>query len=133
MWWILIALIVIFCYIKYVNDRNRLRNSVVINGGMGDVFKDFVAKISEEFAESKILKMTDTELEIMAVSMDQQVFIFGIRVGFSGLVNYRCDHQRSNFINAQFAVQGSASNQVACYKMLIDNLRLQHDFRLSGE
>lgn len=129
MWWIII-IIAIFIFSKYNSDKTSLRNSVIHRGGMDVVFSDFIFCIQEVFFESKILKMTEVELEILTISSDEKVFVFGIKQGFSGIVSYRCDTKRSNNINADVVVQGNISNQKESYQMILAELKRKFDLHL---
>lgn len=122
-WGVLILIFLILMFSKYNSDKTSLRNSVANLGGMDEVFKPFISCIENDFCEIKIIKLTEVELEIMSTSLDNQVFIFGIKQGFSGIVSYRCDNKRSNNFNAEIVVQGNSLNQIESYLLLIQEVK----------
>ncbi len=122
--WILIviAIVAIFLFSKYSSDKSQLRNNVILQGGLDQVFSKFLECIKQDFAEHKIVKMSENELEVFTLTKDGQNFVFGNKLGFGGKVNYRCDPKRSNYLNAEVAVEGNISNQVQSYQMILSEL-----------
>ena len=119
---IVIGVIAIFIFSKYNSDKSELRNKVIFQGGLDQVFSGFIECIASDFAEYKIVKMTETEIEIFALSKNGKNFVFANKLGFSQKVNYRCDTKRSNFLNADIAVEGNVSNQIQSYQMILNEL-----------
>lgn len=119
---IIIIIIVILIFSKYSSDKTQLRNNVVLQGGLDQVFHDFLDCISQDFAEHKIVKMSETEIEIFTMTKDGQRFVFANKLGFGNKVNYRCDQKQSSFLNAEFAVEGNVSNQIQSYEMIMNEL-----------
>lgn len=119
---IIIGIIAIFVFFKYNGDKTELGNNVVLNGGLDQVFSGFIECIASDFAELKIVKMTETEIEIFALSKDGKNFVFANKLGFGQKVNYRCDTKRSSFLNADIAVEGNVSNQIQSYEMILNEL-----------
>lgn len=129
MWVITIIIIVaIVVFLSYNNDKKELHTTIAQKGGMDKIFLDFLSCIEDDFPKHKILVNTETELEISATSIDNKTFVFGIKLGFGGKVNYRCDTKRSNFLNADILVEGNKSNQVQPYMMMMDELRKKYIF-----
>lgn len=122
--WIIIVIVVIAIIIfsKYNNDKTHLRNNVILKGGLDQVFSPFIECVDTDFSEYKIVKMTETEIEIFTLSKDGQNFVFANKLGFGGRVNYRCDPKRSSFLNADVAVEGNISNQIQSYQMILNEL-----------
>jgi hypothetical protein len=122
--WIVIIITVtaIFIFSRYNSDRTRLRNNVVLKGGLDQVFNSFIGCIDTDFAEYKIVKMTETEIEIFTLSKDGKKFVFANKLGFGEKVMYRCDTKRSSFLNADIAVEGNISNQIQSYQMILSEL-----------
>lgn len=119
---IVIAVIAVITFSKYSNDKTQLRNNVILKGGLDEVFNPFINYIKTDFGEYKIVKMTETEIEIFTLSKDGQNFVFANKLGFGEKVNYRCDTKRSNFLNADIAVEGNISNQIQSYQMILSEL-----------
>lgn len=119
---IVIAVIAIVIFSKYSNDKTQLRNNVILKGGLDQVFSPFIDCIATDFPEYKIIKVTETEIEIFTLSKDGQNFVFANKLGFGERVNYRCDLKRSSFLNAEIAVEGNISNQMQCYQMVLNEL-----------
>lgn len=90
--------------------------------GLNQVFSNFLECIKRDFAEYKIVKMSENELEVFTLTKDGKNFVFANKLGFGGKVNYRCDSKRSNFLNAEIAVEGNISNQVHSYQMILSEL-----------
>jgi len=129
MWVITIIIIVaIVVFLNYNKDKKELHTTIAQKGGMDKIFLDFISCIEDDFPNHKILVNTETELEISATSSDNKTFVFGIKLGFGGKVNYRCDTKRSNFLNADILVEGNKSNQVEPYMMMMDELRKKYSF-----
>lgn len=122
--WILIvlAVVAIFMYSKYSSDKSQIRNNVILKGGLDQVFADFIERVEQDFADYKIVKMTETELEIFTQTKNGKNFVFANKLGFGSKVNYRCDPRRSSFLNAEIAVEGNVSNQVESYQMILSEL-----------
>lgn len=122
--WILIviAILAIFLFSKYSSDKSQLRNNVILQGGLDQVFVNFLECIKRDFAEHKIVKMSENELEVFTMTKDGQNFVFANKLGFGGKVNYRCDPKRSSYLNADIAVEGNISNQVQSYQMILSEL-----------
>jgi hypothetical protein len=129
--WILIvlAVVAIFIYAKYSNDKTQLRNNVILKGGLDQVFADFIERVKHDFADYKIVKMTETEIEIFTMTKDGQRFVFANKLGFGSKVNYRCDQKQSSFLNAEFAVEGNVSNQLQSYEMILSELVRKYNIR----
>jgi hypothetical protein len=119
---IVIAVIAIIIFSKYNNDKTQLRNNVILKGGLDQVFSPFIDCIATDFSDYKIVKMTETEIEIFTLSKDGQNFVFANKLGFGERVNYRCDPKRSSFLNAEVAVEGNISNQLQSYQMILNEL-----------
>ncbi|MCU0430151.1 MAG: hypothetical protein MUF42_09290 [Cytophagaceae bacterium] len=123
MWWIIFLLVIaFFVFNKYQKDKTNLRDIISANGGMDVIFEQFIECLNHDFLHYKIIKITETELEIAAVSPKGETFVFGIKQGFSGVVNYRCDKNKSNILNAEIVVEGRIANQVESYKVIYSEL-----------
>lgn len=120
--WLIIAIIGVFLFSKYASDKANLRNSVILKGGLDKVFNCYIKCIEQDFAEYKIVRMTETEIEIFTQTKDGKHFVFANKLGFGSKVNYRCDPKRSSFLNAEIAVEGSISNQVQSYQMILNDI-----------
>ena len=94
------------------------------------MFNPFIECIENNFSEYKIVKMTETEIEIFTLSKDGKNFVFCNKLGFGGRVNYRCDPKRSNFLNAEIAVEGNVSNQIQSYRMILEELIKKYDIEI---
>lgn len=119
---IVIAIIGILLFSKYSSDKSQLRNNVLLQGGLDQVFHDFLQCIAQDFEDYKIVKMSETEIEIFTMTKDGQRFVFANKLGFGSKVNYRCDQKQCSFLNAEFAVEGNVSNQVQSYEMILGEL-----------
>lgn len=128
---IVIAVIAIIIFSKYSNDKTQLRNNVILKGGLDQVFSPFIDCIATDFSEYKIVKMTETEIEIFTLSKDGQNFVFANKLGFAERVNYRCDPKRSSFLNADVAVEGNISNQIQSYQMILNELIKKYNIMLN--
>lgn len=126
--WILIVLVIIaiFIFSKYSSDKTQLRNNVVLQGGLDQVFSEFLECIAQDFQDYKIVKMSETEIELFTMTKDGQRFVFANKLGFGSKVNYRCDQKQSSFLNAEFAVEGNVSNQAQSYAMIINELKKKY-------
>ncbi|MGG9962738.1 hypothetical protein [Ferruginibacter sp. SUN106] len=126
--WILIviAIAVVFFFSKYSSDKSQLRKNVILQGGLDQVFINFLECVKRDFAEYKIVKMSENELEIFTLTKDGQNFVFVNKLGFGDKVNYRCDPKRSNYLNAEIVVEGNVSNQVQSYQMILSELIKKH-------
>lgn len=123
--WILIiitAIVAFFLFSKYSSDKSQLRNNVILQGGLDQIFSEFLKCINRDFAEYKIVKMSENEIEVFTLTSCGQNFVFANKLGFGGKVNYRCDPKRSNFLNSEFAVEGNISNQVHSYTMMLNEI-----------
>ncbi|MBS1758996.1 MAG: hypothetical protein JST23_02640 [Bacteroidetes bacterium] len=131
--WILIVIVIIAIMIfsKYSSDKTQLRNNVVLQGGLDQVFHDFLECIAQDFADYKIVKMSETEIEIFTMTKDGQRFVFANKLGFGSKVNYRCDQKQSSFLNAEFAVEGNVSNQVQSYEMILSELQKKYKVQIA--
>lgn len=109
---IIIGVITIFIFSKYSSDKTNLRNNVILKGGLDQVFNNYIKCIEQDLAENKIVKITETEIEIFTQTKDGKNFVFATKLGFSSNLNYRCDKKRSSFLNAEIAVEGNIANQV---------------------
>ncbi len=127
---IIIGIIAIFVFFKYNSDKTNLRNNVILKGGLDQVFNDYIECIEQDFAEYKIVKMTETEIEIFTLTKDGKNFVFANKLGFGSKVNYRCDPKRSSFLNAEIAVEGNISNQVQSYQMILGELIKKYNIEL---
>lgn len=119
---IIIGIVAIFVFSKYSSDKKNLRDNVILKGGLDQVFNHYIECIKQDFADYKIVKMAETEIEIFTQTKDGKKFVFANQLGFGGKVNYRCDTKRSSFLNADIAVEGNVSNQVESYKMILREL-----------
>jgi hypothetical protein len=119
---IVIAIIAILLFSKYSSDKSQVRNNVVLQGGLDQVFHDFLQCIAQDFEDHKIVKMSETEIEIFTMTKDGQRFVFANKLGFGSKVNYRCDQKQISFLNAEFAVEGNVSNQVQPYELILSEL-----------
>ena len=119
---IIIGTIAIFIFLKYNRDKTSLRNNVILQGGLDQVFNPYIECIDSDFAEYKIVKMTETEIEIFTLTKDGKNFVFANKLGFGGKVNYRCDPKRSSYLNAEIAVEGNISNQSQSYQIILGEL-----------
>ena len=77
---IVIGVIAIFIFSKYSSDKSELRNKVVSQGGLDTVFSGFIECIASDFVEHKIVKMSETEIEIFALSKNGKNFVFANRL-----------------------------------------------------
>lgn len=127
---IIIGLIVIFLFSRYNSDKTQLRNNVILQGGLDEVFKDFLECLSQDFADYKIVKMSETEIEIFTITKDGQRFVFANKLGFGNKVNYRCDKKQSSFLNAEFAAEGNVNYQIQCYNMIRNELVKKYKIQL---
>lgn len=126
MWIIIVVIIVVAGISMYNSDRSELRKNVIQKGGLDEVFKRYIQSIALDFADYKIVKMTETEIEIFARTNDGQNFVFANKLGFGEKVNYRCDPKRSSFLNAEIVVLGNISNQVQSYQMIVNELLMKY-------
>jgi hypothetical protein len=124
---IVIGVIAIFIFSKYSSDKSELRNKVVSQGGLDTVFSGFIECIASDFVEHKIVKMSETEIEIFALSKNGKNFVFANKLGFGQKVNYRCDTKRSSYLNADIAVEGNVSNQIQSYQMILGELARKYN------
>lgn len=132
MWWIIILIVIaILIFSKYNNDKTQLRDNVILQGGLDQVFSSFLGCIETDFAEYKIVKMTETEIEIFTLSKDGKNFVFANKLGFGEKVNYRCDTKRSSFINADIAVEGNISNQIQSYQIILNELIKNYNIEIN--
>lgn len=131
--WIIVVIVVIaiLLFSKYSSDKTQLRNNVVLQGGLDQVFQDFLQCIAQDFEEYKIVKMSETEIEIFTMTKDGQRFVFANKLGFGSKVNYRCDQKQSSFLNAEFAVEGNVSNQVQSYELILGELIKKYKIQTS--
>lgn len=127
---VIIAIIAIYFFLKYNGDKTTLRNNVILQGGLDQVFNAYIECIEQDFLEYKIVKMTETEIEIFTLTKDGKNFVFAIKLGFGNKVNYRCDPKRSNFLNADILVAGNISNQVQSYQMILGELIKKYNIEL---
>lgn len=130
MWIVIIGILVIIVFSKYHSDKINLRNNVVLQGGLDQVFNSFIKCIQQDFAEYKIVKMSETEIEIFTLSKDGKKFVFANKLGFGEKVNYRCDTNRSSFLNADIAIEGNISGQIQCYQMILRELVKKYELKI---
>jgi hypothetical protein len=134
MWiFIIIFVVAVIIFLNYNKDKKELHNTVAQKGGMDQIFFDFINFIEDDFKKHSIILNSNTELEISATTHDNKIFYFGIKLGFSNKVVYRCDIKRSNLLNADIAVEGNKSDQVAPYMMILTELRKKHNFITNEE
>jgi hypothetical protein len=133
--WIFIILIVvaIILFLNYNTDKKELHSRVEQKGGMDQIFQPFIHYIEDDFKTHRIILNSNTELEILATTHDGKTFCFGIKLGFGNKVIYRCDTKRSNVLNADLAVEGNKSDQIAPYMMILDELRKKYTFITNDE
>lgn len=133
--WIFIILVVVavILFRNYNSDKKELHSRIKQKGGMELIFQTFINNIQDDFKEHKIILNTNTELEISATTHDSKIFYFGIKLGFGEKVIYRCDTKRSNFLNADIAVDGYKSDQVFSYMMILDELKNKYTFITNDE
>ena len=134
MWIFIIIIIVAVILFRYYNsDKKELHSTIKQKGGMKLIFQSFINNIQDDFKEYKIIRNTNTELEISVTTHDSKTFYFGIKLGFGDKVIYICDTKRSNFLNAEIAVDGYKSDQVFSYMMILNELKTKYSFITNNE
>ncbi len=133
--WIFVILIVVavILFRNYNSDKKELHSRIEQKGGMDRIFQAFINYIEDDFKAHRIILNSNTELEISATTYDGKTFYFGIKLGFGDKVIYRCDIKRSSVLNADIAVEGNKSEQVAPYMMILDELRKKYSFITNDE
>lgn len=121
---IFIFIIFFVLFVLYMKDKGENRETLRANGGLLNLFSDYLNLARNDFDRVEIIYVKEVLLEFKAIKKGSPDLFFSIKVGFNEHVTYRCSFkQNASTLNAIIAIEGNITNQIKSYKIVFSEMQ----------
>jgi hypothetical protein len=121
---IFVLIIFIILFGLYLRDKSKNREILRVNGGLLNLFSDYINMARNDFDRVEIIYVKEVLLEFKAIKKGNPDLFFLVKVGFNEQVTYKCSfEQNASILNCLVVVEGNITNQIKSYKIVFSEVQ----------